>query len=171
MLQSTIHEWTHGPKALLLLYACVALPMLAVHFRVRSPFVTWLRSVWVAVPLTVVGMLIVVLAQSLLSHVGVTGENIFSGLLSLGILAILGHVYGERMANEPDSNSVYRRSAVVSARAGKGANCPLTAAIEIARIARRLSGAQSCCTEFAVAPAPKGTVGSTMTLPTRSVRS
>src|SRR5258706_10146563 len=103
MLQSTIREWTHGPKALLVLYACVALPMLAAHFRARSPFVIWLRSVWVAVPLTVVGMLMVVLAQSLLSLVGVTGEGIVSGLLSLGTLAIFGHVCGERMANGPDS--------------------------------------------------------------------
>jgi type IV secretory pathway TraG/TraD family ATPase VirD4 len=114
MLQSTIHEWTHGPKTLLVLYACVALPMLAVHFRARSPFVIWPRSMWLAVPLTVVGMLIVVLAGSLLSYVGVSGEGIVSGLLSLGILAILGHVCGERMANGPDSNSVYRRGAFVS---------------------------------------------------------
>jgi type IV secretory pathway TraG/TraD family ATPase VirD4 len=114
MLQSAIREWIHGPRVLLVLYACVALPMLAVHFRARSPFVTWLRSLWVAVPLTVVGVLIVVVAGSLLSHVGVTGEGIFSGLLSLGFLVIFGHVCGERMAIWPDSNSVYRRGAVVS---------------------------------------------------------
>jgi hypothetical protein len=140
MLQSAISAWIHGPRVLLVLYSCVALPMLAVHFRARSPFVIWLRSLWVAVPLTVVGVLIVVLAGSLLSHVGVTGEGIFSGLLSLGFLAILGHVCGEGMANWPDSNSVYRRGAVVSdpkitsgrqrmwrsGRDGKGASDPKT---------------------------------------------
>ncbi len=116
MLESTIHEWTHGPKALLVLYANLTLPMLAAQIRARSPIVAWWRSVLTSVPLTVIGMLIIVLAAFLLSHVGMTGGGFFSWLFSVGFLALLGYSCGQVIAGDfvSNSNSVYRRSAVVS---------------------------------------------------------
>jgi len=116
MLESTIHEWTHGPNAPMITYANVALPMLAVQLRARSSIGKWLWSMFVAVPLTVIGVLIIALAGFLLSHAGVTGGGIFSWLLSVGFLALAGHGCGMEIAygDVSDSTSVYRRGAVVS---------------------------------------------------------
>ena len=116
MLESTIHEWTHGPRIFLLIYANVTLPMLVVQFRARSPIVAWWRSVLTSVPLTLIGVLIIVLAAWLLSSIGVTGDGFFSWLFSVGFLALLGYSSGQVIAGDlvSNSNSVYRRGAVVS---------------------------------------------------------
>jgi type IV secretory pathway TraG/TraD family ATPase VirD4 len=116
MLESTIHEWTHGPKIFLAIYANVTLSMLAAQIRARSPLVAWWRSVLTSVPLTVIGVLIIVLAAFLLSHVGVTGGGFFSWLFSVGFLALLGYSCGQVIADNlvSNSSSVHRRGAVVS---------------------------------------------------------
>jgi type IV secretory pathway TraG/TraD family ATPase VirD4 len=116
MLESTIHEWTHGPNAPMITYANVSLPMLAVQLRARSSIGKWLWSMFMAVPMTVIGALIIALAGFLLSRAGVTGGGIFSWLLSVGFLALLGHSCGQVIAygDVLDSTSAYRRGAVVS---------------------------------------------------------
>jgi hypothetical protein len=116
-LLTAIHEWTHGPKIFLAMYANVTLPMLVVQIRARAPILAWWRSVLVSVPLTLIGVLIIVLAAWLLSRVvGVTGGGFFSWLFGAGFLALLGHSCGMGIAygDAPNSISAYRRGAVVS---------------------------------------------------------
>jgi type IV secretory pathway TraG/TraD family ATPase VirD4 len=116
MLESTVHEWTHGPNSAWLNYANVTLPMLAVQYRVRSPLVAWWRSMVMSVPMTVIGWLLVALGGFLLGRLGLTGGGLFSWLLSVGFLAWLGYGCGIAVAEGSVSNlnTHYRRGAVVS---------------------------------------------------------
>ena len=116
MLESTVHEWTHGSNAPMITYANVVGPMLAVQLRARSSIGKWFWSLFMAVPMCIIGVLIIALAGLLLNHAGVTGGGIFSWLFRMGFLLWLGYGCGMAIADGdlPNSASVHRRGAVVS---------------------------------------------------------
>ena len=109
-----MHALTHGTNGLLLGYALVFMPMLAALIRARAPVSTWFKSFLMTVPIMVIAGIVLALIGLVLGPLGVGSDGVLSLIITVAVSAGLGYVSGRALADRSDSNSAYRRGAVVS---------------------------------------------------------
>lgn len=109
-----MHALTHGTNGLLLGYALVFMPMLAALIRARAPVSTWFKSFLMTVPIMVAAAIVLALLGLLLRPLGVASDGVLSLIITAAVCGVLGYAAGQVLADDADSDSAYRRGAVVS---------------------------------------------------------
>jgi hypothetical protein len=103
---------THGWPGVALAYAAVQLPMFAGLARARGPWLSYLKSPALAVPLVAVAGVGVALAGPVLSHLGASPAGIAEFALGATLSVTLGYAGGRVLAQEP-TRKKHQRGAVV----------------------------------------------------------
>jgi type IV secretory pathway TraG/TraD family ATPase VirD4 len=88
--------------------------MLAALIRARAPVSTWFKSFLMTVPIMVIAGIVLALIGLVLGPLGVGSDGVLSLIITVAVSAGLGYVSGRALADRSDSNSAYRRGAVVS---------------------------------------------------------
>jgi type IV secretory pathway TraG/TraD family ATPase VirD4 len=105
----------HGSRGLLWSYALVLAPMLVALIRERAPVKKFLQSFLLAVPMTVVGAIVIALVTPLLHFLGASSDGPIQVISAAALAAGIGYFSGIALARGPASDGGYRRGAVVSA--------------------------------------------------------
>ena len=106
-------SWTHGTNCLVLVYLLVLIPMWVVLYRARSPVFRTLRAPMVAVPATIVGMIVDTLLLHFLAPFRMGDDSMFTLLFSCAVFTAVGYLFGKSMVRESDSDDSHQRGAVV----------------------------------------------------------
>jgi len=113
MLQAIMKELTHGLSGLLWSFGFTIVPMWVALVRGRARLRNWPGSFLVALPLTIIGLILAALVDALLHHIGLIGD-ILTEILRIAVLMLLGYEGGKVMSVEGRPKVAYRRGAVVS---------------------------------------------------------
>lgn len=108
----------HGSQGWLWTYALVLVAMLVALIRARAPVNRLLQSFLLAVPITVIGAIVIALMSPLLHFLGASGDGLIQVIPAAVLVAGIGYLSGIALARGPASDGSYRRGAVVSADKG-----------------------------------------------------
>src|ERR1700730_17766836 len=114
MFEAKLAALTHGASGLVLGYASVAIPMVAVLIRRRAPLSKLLLSPVQAVPVMLVAGVAMELTSLLSRSLGVVSEGWLSLTLDVVTAIGVGYASGRLLARRPSADSSYRRGAIVS---------------------------------------------------------
>jgi type IV secretory pathway TraG/TraD family ATPase VirD4 len=106
--------WTHGGRGLLLAYIIVVVTTFAILFRQRAPVSKWFLSLWGAVIMTVVALIIIALASLLLRRLGVASDGLVQLIFDAAVFAWMGYGNSVGVTRGSGSDGSYRRGAVVA---------------------------------------------------------
>ncbi|MDB6102761.1 MAG: hypothetical protein JWO52_2760 [Gammaproteobacteria bacterium] len=114
MFEAKLAALTHGTSGLVLGYASVSIPMIAVLIRRRAPLSKLLLSPVQAVPVMLVAGVAMELTSLLSRSLGVVSQGWVSLTLDVVTAIGVGYASGRLLARRPSADSSYRRGAVVS---------------------------------------------------------
>jgi type IV secretory pathway TraG/TraD family ATPase VirD4 len=114
MFEAKLAALTHGTSGLVLGYASVSIPMIAVLIRRRAPLSKLLLSPVQAVPVMLVAGVAMELTSLLSRSLGAVSEGWLSLTLDVVTAIGVGYASGRLLARRPSADSSYRRGAIVS---------------------------------------------------------